>query len=103
MHFEVTLRSNETYEKHFSYGIVFIPCPVWVKGDLQLVVMSRAGGLQAGCVKKLMKNEGLGDLFQENLEAVIVVRNIGHGIEKDLNILQEDLINEGFKVLTFGK
>ena len=40
MHFEVTLRSNETYEKHFSYGIVFIPCPVWVKGDLDWVKMN---------------------------------------------------------------
>ena len=39
MHFEVTFRSKETYEKHLSYGLVFIPGPVWIKGDLDWVKM----------------------------------------------------------------
>ena len=103
MHFEVTLRSNKTYENHFSYGLSFIPGPVWIKGDTHLINMSNAPELKKGCIKKLIEHEGLIELFKDNLEAVIVVRDIGHGTNEDLNTLQEDLSDEGFKVLTFGK
>ena len=45
MHFEVTLRSNKTYEHHFSYGLSFIPGPVWIKGDTHLINMRLTLGI----------------------------------------------------------
>ena len=36
------------------------------------------------------------------LFAGVVVRDIGHGTQGDLELLQEDLSDEGFKVLTFS-
>ena len=36
------------------------------------------------------------------LFAEVVVRDIGHGTQGDLELLQEDLSDEGFKVITFS-
>jgi len=36
------------------------------------------------------------------LFAGVVVRDIGHGSQEDLEILQEDLSDEGFKVITLS-
>ena len=36
------------------------------------------------------------------LFAGVVVRDIGHGTQGDLELLQEDLSDEGFKVITFS-
>ncbi len=102
MHFEIILRSDQTYEKHFSYGLVFIPGPVWIKGASHLVNMSNKPTLQKGCVKKLINSEGLQRVFKDNLEAIIIIRNIGHGSNKDLQVLKKDLQDEGFKISIFG-
>jgi len=36
------------------------------------------------------------------LFAGVVVRDIGHGTREDFKLLQEDLTDEGFKVITFS-
>jgi hypothetical protein len=36
------------------------------------------------------------------LFAGVVVRDIGHGTQEDLELLQEDLSDEGFKVIKFS-
>jgi len=35
------------------------------------------------------------------MEAGLVVSDIGHGAQEDFELLQEDLKDEGFKVITF--
>ena len=49
--------------------------------------------------KDLNKSPALARFF---LFAGVVVRDIGHGTQGDLELLQEDLSDEGFKVITFS-
>jgi len=49
------------------------------------------------CQKKQINH-----FLKVNKEAVVVVRDIGHGTQGDLELLQEDLSDEGFKVITFS-
>jgi len=102
LHFEVTFRSKETYEKHLSYGLVFIPVPVWVKGSEQVLNLNpRTPAYQKGSVNRLIEQEKLN--FNENKEAVVAIRDIGHGTRKDFDTLKEDLADSGFKVIVYGE
>ena len=109
MHFEVTFRGKSTegleYQTHFSYGLVFIPSPVWISGDKVVSRLNQnisSPDYKIGSVKKLIKSQDLYNYLNSDLEAVIVIRDLGHGTKNDLNMLQEDLCNEGFKVIIFG-
>ena len=103
MHFELTIRSEKTLANHFSYGLVFIPCPVWVKGDNHLINLNPSSPeYQKGSIKQLIEKENLYHIITEGPEAVLVVNDIGHGTEKDLTTLKEDLVDEGFRVKTYG-
>jgi len=58
MYFEITLRSEETYETHFSYGLVFIPCPVWFKGSEKIINLNpNSPRYHKGSVKKLVEKK----------------------------------------------
>ena len=103
MHFELTIRSEKSLDKHFSYGLVFIPCPVWVKGDNHLINLNPSSPeYHKGSIKQLIDKENLHQIISEGPEAVLVVNDIGHGTEKDLITLKEDLVDEGFRVKTYG-
>ena len=104
MHFEVTFRSGETYQKHLSYGLVFIPTAVWVKGSAQILnwgLTYHSPKYEKGGVKELIKLENLEQYLKTNKEAIILVNEIGHGTLGDLGRLENDLINNGFKVTTY--
>ena len=111
MHFDLIFRSSndESYETNLSYGLVFIPTPCWAKcGDVVLENPCwsdtyHGPEYRKGAVGKLIQIENLTQFLKTDLEAVIVVRNIGHASDKDLNTLKEDLIDEGFKVTVYGK
>ena len=103
MHFELTIRPEKALDKHFSYGLVFIPCPVWVKGDEQIINLNPSSPeYHKGSIKRLIEKENLQHIINEGSEAVLVVNDIGHGTEKDLTTLKEDLVDEGFRVKTYG-
>ena len=104
MHFEVILNSSNTYEKNFSYGLVFIPNPVWVKGSKHVLNMNQLYNgpkYKIGGIKKLLEVENINIFFKKNLNATILVKNIGHGTNKDLYNLKKDLSNYGFEINVF--
>jgi len=103
MHFTVHLRSRETYEDDFSYGLVFTPCPIWVKGQRSILNLNPSRpDYCLGSVQRLIQKEHLGEKLKEEKEAIILVHPIGHGSAEDLANLQLDLIQEGFTVKVFG-
>ena len=53
-------------------------------------------------MNRLIEKEKINHFLKVNKEAVVVVRDIGHGTQGDLELLQEDLSDEGFKVITFS-
>ena len=104
MHFEVTFRSKETYQKHYSYALVFIPTPVWIKGDEEVLnwgLKYNSPRYKKGGVKKLIKLENLDLHLTSNKEAIITINNIGHGTLGDLSVLENDLIDNGFNVTVY--
>ena len=111
MHFDIIFRSSNhaTYQTNLSYGLVFIPTPCWAKYD-DIIIKNPCWSdtytgpeYRKGGVKKLIQTESLEQFLKTDLEAVIVIRNIGHGSDKDLNTLKDDLIDEGFRVTVYGK
>ena len=104
MHFEVIFRSDKTFERHISYGLVWTPGPVWVDKKKEVVNMAQQSNLATGCVKKLIVQEKLHSILgKDNLKASIIIRNIGHGEMSDFEILVQDLMKEGFSIEVFGK
>lgn len=104
MHFTVNFRSSDVYGQDYSYGLVFIPCPVWVRGASEIVNLNpEKPAYRLGSVRELLKHEHLEDVLSDKKEAVIVVHSIGYGTVQDLQLLQNDLINEGFLVSICGQ
>ena len=102
MHFEITLRNKNNLAQHLSYGLVFIPSPVWIKGDEQLINLNPSSPMyQLGSVKKLLDKENLKFNLEDNNEAVIVVNQVGHGVEEDMDNLNDDLAANGFTVKVY--
>lgn len=79
MHFTVPLGSDTSRGHNFSFGLVLLPCPVWVRGD-----------------------ERLGAKLEGARSAVVVIHDGGHGTSDDLTALVEDLEKEGFPAQVFG-
>jgi hypothetical protein len=103
MHFTVHLRNEDTYQDDLSYGLVFIPCPVWVKGKDEILNLNpERPDYCKGSISKLIKKEGLEKEFTVKRQAVILIHRIGYGSKKDFQTLQEDLIDEGFEVSIYG-
>jgi hypothetical protein len=103
MHFTVHLRSEETYQDDFSYGLVFIPCPVWVKGKEQILNLNpERPDYCKGGIARLIAHEKLSGVLQGKRIAIVLIHPIGHGSMKDLATLQEDLLGEGFDVSVHG-
>jgi len=103
MHFTVHLRGEKTYQDDFSYGLVFIPCPVWTKGKEEILNLNpERPDYCKGSIDKLIQKENLSKEFGGKKKAVIVIHNLGHGSMKDLWTLQKDLQEEGFEVTICG-
>jgi len=103
MHFEITFRNTEELDTHHSYGLVFIPSAVWVKGKHQLINLNTKGpAYELGGVKRLLEKEGLDHVSSNGAEAVVVINHIGHGSSDDLETLKDDLRANGFRVTVYG-
>ena len=103
MHFTVNLRSEEPNQDDFSYGLVFIPCPVWVKGSNEILNVMTGPQYYKGSLAKLIKAENLLSKLSGNKTACVLIHNIGHGSISDFKTLIEDLSEEGFKVKVYGE
>ena len=103
MHFTVLLGSDRSREHNFSFGLVFLSCPVWVRGDERLLVPDPSTPqYQLGSLGKLLEHEGLGAKLEGARSAVVVIHDGGHGTSDDLTALVEDLEKEGFPAQVFG-
>jgi hypothetical protein len=98
MHFTVVFESDESHD--LSYGLVFIPCPVWMRGDKEIINLHPARpNYEAGDLLPLLKQENLAPLLAAGRKnAAIVVHRTGHGTEAQLTLLRKDLEQAGFRV-----
>ena len=102
MHFTIHFRGENTFNEDYSYGLVFSPNPVWVKGNVKLLDLNtEEPGYQEGSVKRLLEEEGLAGKFEKPMSATIVVHRVGLGTSKDFTALIYDLENEGFETNIF--
>ena len=103
MHFTINLRGEKTYQDDFSYGLVFIPCPVWVKGAEEILNLNpERPNYVKGSIAKLINSEKLSSKLTGEKEASVLVHHVGHGSDDDLTTLVNDLEEEGFKVNVYG-
>lgn len=104
MHFTVHLRGEGTTQDDFSYGLAFIPCPVWTKGAKQVLNLNpERPDLRRGSVGRLIAQEGIQAKLSGAKRAVVLVHPSGHGSLADLATLQRDLLDEGFRVSVYGE
>lgn len=103
MKFTVTFTTQDTpgpgESCDLSYGLVFIPSPCWIRGEGEVLVKLNPESplYQLGSVCILLQKEKI--IKRINCTgALILIHNIGHGTQEDLNLLEKDLSNEGFTV-----
>ena len=98
MHFTLVFRSNEATDR--SYGMVFIPCPCWVRGSEVLINLNpHTPELEPGSVKRLIEREKLRPAENEGrAQCTIVAHPEGHGGYKEMGILRGELQDAGFGV-----
>ena len=103
MHFSIILNKQSNSEQNLAYGLVFIPAPVFVKGNKKLMNIhpTTTPKYKIGSIRNLLEKENLDFQLNENNEAVIAVRDIGHGTERDLNYLKYDLEANGFNIKVY--
>ena len=104
MHFTINLLSEQNQHDDFSYGLVFIPCPVWVKGTQQVLNLNpERPDYRVGSVAKLMAQEKIGVKLAGTRMAHVIIHPVGQGSAADLTMLQQDLLAEGFSVSLSGQ
>jgi hypothetical protein len=101
MHFTVVFSSHESYD--LSYSLVFIPPPVWIKGDRQILNLNPENPqYQRGGVRRLLEREPITPhLLDGTKESLIIVHPSGNGTNEDLATLENDLRQEGFDTHKF--
>lgn len=100
MKFTVVFPSHESID--FSYGLVFIPCPVWVQGQAELINLNPNNPeYQLGSVRRLMKREAIPfpvNTGQNKPYVIVIPHENGNGTQADFDRLIEDLRSEGYWV-----
>jgi len=98
VHFTVVFESPESCDN--SFGLVFTPCPVWVRGETDLINLHPENPhYLKGDLIPLIKSGFMNrSLIQDEKVAVVVVHSTGHGTEDYLSLLLDDLESEGFTV-----
>lgn len=96
MHFTVVFETPESTDA--SYGMVFIPCAVWVQGEREVVNLHwERPGYNRGDLEPLMRIERLQERIVDGGKVVVVCHPGGLGTDNDLGLLLEDLRREGFE------
>jgi hypothetical protein len=94
MKFTVVFSSHEQHD--LSFGLVFIPCPVWVQGEKEIINLHpETPAYLPGDLKKLLVAvPALNNLPRAS--CVLVIHPDGYGSQQDYRLLAEDLAKEGF-------
>ena len=98
MKFTVVFSSNEAID--LSYGLVFVPCSVWIKGEKTLINLNPDNPhYHIGSVRRLLDAEPIEEnLGDSGRHCTVVVHPDGHGDTADLQKLVTDLEQENFRV-----
>lgn len=71
-----------------SYLLCFVPCPVWKKGDKEIINLHpEFPHFKSGDIKSLIEKENLHVLKK----VALVVHEVGHGSKNDLDCILEEL------------
>lgn len=104
MKFTVVFASSDSTD--LSYGLVFIPCPAWVRDDRVILNLNPENPhYQPGSVHKLWAAEQFGERRRPEVPraCTVVVHREGHGSWPDLQALVNDLVSEGMRVTLAGE
>lgn len=94
-----TLIIDSAEDRDLSYGLVFVPSPVWVQGSRQIVNLSPENPhYRRGGVKRLVSAERIQFEAGRGKRCVVVAHSEGHGRADDMVELVSDLEDEGFSV-----
>jgi hypothetical protein len=97
MRFTVIFDSAEA-EDH-SFGLVFVPCPVWVQGARTILNLNpESPRYEVGSVRRLLDKEHIEVGSDMPMRAVAVAHPGGNGTFQDFGELIRDLEFEGFRV-----
>ncbi len=82
-----------------SYLLCFIPCPVWKKGDREIINLHpEFPHLKSGDIKSLIEKENLRGLKR----VALVVHEVGHGSKNDLDCIINELSEIGIQTNTIN-
>ena len=80
-----------------TYDLVFHPCPVWMKGDKEIIIPNRDNPrYELGSLDMLVKRENIEDSKALSPNVFVFVHYDGIGHDGDLGKLLEDLENDGW-------
>ncbi len=98
MKFTVVFHTHEACD--LSYGLVFIPCPVWIRGETEIINLHPEDpAYRLGDVLRLLEQENIESSLREGRkECLLVVHETGYGTREDLETLRTDLERAGFTV-----
>ncbi|MEY5024805.1 MAG: hypothetical protein RLZZ244_333 [Verrucomicrobiota bacterium] len=96
MKFTVIFPSHESED--LSFGVVFVPCICWIQGNrILLNPHPDRPHYRKGELPLFLDRTNTRPLLDPDRKNVVVVAHpVGHGTEKDLQLLQEDLWEAGF-------
>jgi hypothetical protein len=79
----------ESFEgTNLSYLLCFIPCPVWKKGDAEIINLHPEYPIvKAGDLKTLIDIEKITEIKK----LAVVIHGSGHGTPNDLSIILQEL------------
>lgn len=96
MHFTVVFESYEACD--LSFGLVFVPCPVWKQGKREIKNLHPSDpSFRPGDLVPLIELERIEDqLAPGKRNAVVLVHEEGYGTQADLETLCRDLRESRF-------
>ena len=93
MHFSLQFDTSETSR---TYDLQYIPSPVWVIDEKQVLNLNLKGYYELGGIEKLLiKEESYFNSISKGLVR-ITLHEYGHGEAKCLALLIQDLIDNDF-------
>jgi hypothetical protein len=99
MRFTLNFADDVMEGQDLSYGLVFVPTPVWVRGaDRVAVPDATQPGYQTGHLESLLVADPKIRALGQNRRATILVHQVGYGTREDLGLLVQDLEKGGFAV-----
>lgn len=97
MRFTVIFDSPE--DRDYSYGLVFVPSPVWVQGSSQILNLNPEDARYTiGSVRRLLAVEPTELAEGSPKQCVVLAHGEGNGTFEDLRELMRDLELDGFRV-----